>query len=92
MGNKTSPPKEAVLNNAIFVSEGHQCHVLNLVQAEEERRMASCEKINLLPVYFSCGQTENQLPSVAVSIMDRCQVGHRMKKHPCSHCSRHIQF
>lgn len=66
-------------------------HVLNLVQAEEERRMASCEKINLLPIHFSCGQTENQLASVAVSIMDRCQVGHRMKKHPCSHCSRHIQ-
>lgn len=65
--------------------------VVNLVQAEEERRMASCEKTNFFPIYFSCGQTENQLPSVAVSIMDRCQVGHRMKKHPCSHCSKHIQ-
>lgn len=52
--------------------------VLSLVQAEEERRMASCEKINLLPIYYSYSQ-RGWLPRVAVSVRDICQVGHRLK-------------
>lgn len=64
--------------------------VLSLVQAEEERRMASCEKINLLPIYYSYSR-RNWLPTVTVSVRGICQVGHKLKKYSCSHCSESIQ-
>lgn len=80
--NKTPPhQKEAVLNNAIFVAAEHQWPCSELGPSREERRERPAVKRSICFQSTLSYRQRGWLPTLAGSLRDRCQVGHRLKKH-----------
>lgn len=82
LGGWGFPPKEAILNNAIFVAAEHQWPCSELGPSWGKRREWPAVKRSIcFPSTLSYRQ-RGWLPTLAGSVGDRSQVGHRLKKHP----------
>lgn len=82
LGEWHFPPKEAVLNNAIFVAAEHQWPCSELGPSWRERRERPAVKRSICFQSTLSYRQGGWLPTLAGSVRDRCQVGHRLKKHP----------